>query len=339
MRREGGWRLGSDMSTPHAASGAVLPAKLAWDLGTLEIRTWGVETALRPIIRNITSLVNTKTRRRRKGCSKRSASLVMAVEVATSNFVEKGEIIARENAEARADIEAVVADIRVHGASLVEASRDFARDPCSSVRRGQVVRAAQELLAAVTRLLILADMLDVHLLIIKVEAARRDLEFLASVTSQKQLMEAMRRLESSVAVLSQLAHTRQREVKDPVLRDGLAAARATLVRGSPQLLSSANVAVRYPELAQARHNRDTLHRQLCGALDTIHSIASGQHQHPGDTRAGAAAEDTLLQLLTRVRDCCRNNSTTCLTEAETKTEIEDKVDIANTSNALHLVCT
>ena len=335
MRREGDWRLGSDMS-----GDTVVPAKLAWDLGTLEIRTWGVETALRPIIRNITSLVNTKTRRqRRKGCSKRSASLVMAVEVATSNFVEKGEIIARENAEARADIEAVVADIRVHGASLVEASRDFARDPCSSVRRGQVVRAAQELLAAVTRLLILADMLDVHLLIIKVEAARRDLEFLASVTSQKQLMEAMRRLESSVALLSQLAHTRQREVKDPVLRDGLAAARATLVRGSPQLLSSANVAVRYPELAQARHNRDTLHRQLCAALDTIHSIASGQHQPPGDTRAGAAAEDTLLQLLTRVRDCCRNNSTTCLTEAETRTEIEDKVDIANISNALHPVCT
>ena len=24
----------------------VVPAKLAWDLGTLEIRTWGVETAL-----------------------------------------------------------------------------------------------------------------------------------------------------------------------------------------------------------------------------------------------------------------------------------------------------
>ena len=58
-----------------------------------------------------------------------------------------------------------------------------------------MVRAAQELLTSVTRLLILADMLDVHLLMLKVDTARQDLQYLASVTNQKQLMEGMRRLE------------------------------------------------------------------------------------------------------------------------------------------------
>lgn len=41
------------------------------------------------------------------------------------------------------------------------ASSEFADDPCSSVKRGTMVRAARALLSAVTRLLILADMADV----------------------------------------------------------------------------------------------------------------------------------------------------------------------------------
>ena len=45
------------------------------------------------------------------------------------------------------------------------AAREFAEDPTSSVKRGNMVRAARNLLSAVTRLLILADMVDVHRLL------------------------------------------------------------------------------------------------------------------------------------------------------------------------------
>lgn len=241
----------------------IIPAKLSWNLDNLEIKTWGVEMALRPIVKNITSLVKTNRKpSRKKGCSKKSAALVKAVEIATVNFVEKGEMIARENHDAAGDIMAVVGDIRAHGQALMLASRDFSCDPCSSVRRGQMVRAAQELLTSVTRLLILADMLDVHLLLLKVNTARQDLQYMAGVTNQKQLMEGMRRLERSVSQLSHHAGLRQRELKDPVMKDGLAAARAVLIRGSPMLLSSCNVSVRYPDLCQAAANRETIHRSV-----------------------------------------------------------------------------
>ena len=46
-----------------------------------------------------------------------------------------------------------------------ESASEFAEDPCSSMKRGAMVRAARALLSAVTRLLILADMVDVHLLL------------------------------------------------------------------------------------------------------------------------------------------------------------------------------
>ena len=48
---------------------------------------------------------------------------------------------------------------------MSRAAREFAEDPCSSVKRGNMVRAARSLLSAVTRLLILADMVDVHRLL------------------------------------------------------------------------------------------------------------------------------------------------------------------------------
>lgn len=44
-------------------------------------------------------------------------------------------------------------------------SSEFADDPCSSLKRTAMIRAAHTLLSAVTRLLILADMVDVYLLL------------------------------------------------------------------------------------------------------------------------------------------------------------------------------
>jgi Vinculin family len=51
------------------------------------------------------------------------------------------------------------------GEQMRVASVEFASDPCSSMKRGAMVRAARALLSSVTRLLIIADMVDVHLLI------------------------------------------------------------------------------------------------------------------------------------------------------------------------------
>lgn len=51
--------------------------------------------------------------------------------------------------------------IHFAGETMRIASSEFADDPCSSVKRGTMVRAARALLSAVTRLLILADMADV----------------------------------------------------------------------------------------------------------------------------------------------------------------------------------
>lgn len=52
------------------------------------------------------------------------------------------------------------------------AAREFSEEPCASSKRGAMVRAARNLLSAVTHLLVLADMVDVHLLLKSLRVVR-----------------------------------------------------------------------------------------------------------------------------------------------------------------------
>lgn len=148
----------------------------------------------------VTTLVNTKgSSKKKKGRSKRAHVLVAAVEKATGNFIEKGEQIAYENPDIQQEMLVAVDEVRKTGETMSAASREFAEDPCSSLKRGNMVRAARNLLSAVTRLLILADMVDVHRLLKSLRVVEDDLERLRGASSQAELEEGK--------------HTRQPEIK------------------------------------------------------------------------------------------------------------------------------
>ena len=67
---------------------------LNWNTKNLEIRTRTVERTLEPLVMQVTTLVSSKSPTKKKGKSKRAIVLVAAVERATQDFVEKGEMIA-----------------------------------------------------------------------------------------------------------------------------------------------------------------------------------------------------------------------------------------------------
>ena len=188
---------------------------MKWNPKNLEIKTRTVEKTLEPLVMQVTTLVSSKTSQKKKGKSKRAHVLVAAVERATENFVERGEIIAVENPEIKTEMLGAVEEVRTTGAAMSSSAREFASDPCSSVKRGNMVRASRNLLSAVTRLLILADMIDVHLLMKKLRRVEADLEFLKSVSSQAELLEGMDRFGRSAADLMSQAAKRQYELKDP----------------------------------------------------------------------------------------------------------------------------
>jgi catenin alpha len=64
----------------------------------------------------VTTLVNTKgPSKKKKGRSKRAHVLVAAVEKATENFIEKGELIAYENPDIKQEMLSAVEEVRKTG--------------------------------------------------------------------------------------------------------------------------------------------------------------------------------------------------------------------------------
>lgn len=114
------------------------------------------------------------------------------MEKATENFIERGEQIANENPDIKQEMLIAVDEVRKTGEIMRTAAREFSEDPCSSLKRGNMVRAARNLLSAVTRLLILADMVDVHLLLKSLRVVEDDLNNLRNASSQDELLNNMR---------------------------------------------------------------------------------------------------------------------------------------------------
>ncbi|XP_064630092.1 catenin alpha-2-like isoform X2 [Lineus longissimus] len=282
----------SPLTTPPTGS-----MQIRWDPKNLEIRTMSVEKTLEPLVTQVTTLVNQKgPSRKKKGRSKKAHVLSAAVQRATENFIEKGEEIANENPEIKNEMLAAVDDVRKTGEQMRVASQDFADDPCSSMKRGAMVRAARALLSSVTRLLILADMVDVHLLLITLKNVEGDLDQLCNATSQQELMTRFRKFGKSIMELSDRAGRRQNDLKDPRRRDDLASARATLKKNSMLLLTTSKAYVRHPELPAAKANRDYVYKQVCDAVNLIEGVAqatgtSEAHPYEGVGELAAALEE------------------------------------------------
>nr|XP_022914685.1 catenin alpha isoform X3 [Onthophagus taurus] len=254
---------------------------LKWDPKNLQIRTMSVEKTLEPLVLQVTTLVNTKgPSKKKKGKSKRANALVSTVEKATENFIQKGEQIAYENKDITQEMLSAVDEVRKTGNAMSIAAREFSEDPCSSSKRGNMVRAARNLLSAVTRLLILADMVDVHLLLKSLHVVEGDIEKLKNASSQDELLKNIKDFSRSANDLMNQAHKRQQELKDLQLRDDLAAARAVLKKHSTMLLTASKVYVRHPELAAAKANRDYVLKQVCEAVNTISDVAQGRTPQP-----------------------------------------------------------
>uniref|UniRef100_A0A671X272 Catenin alpha-2 n=1 Tax=Sparus aurata TaxID=8175 RepID=A0A671X272_SPAAU len=275
---------------------ATSPILLKWDPKSLEIRTLTVERLLEPLVTQVTTLVNTSNKgpsSKKKGRSKKAHVLAVSVEQATQNFLEKGEQIAKDSQDLKEELIAAVEDVRKQGELTMRiASSEFADDPCSSVKRGTMVRAARALLSAVTRLLILADMADVMRLLSHLKIVR------AIITLYSAKRNVLLQQHSAVVMKPcQLVKcsSPSQELKDPQCRDEMAAARGALKKNATMLYTASQAFLRHPDVAATRANRDYVFKQVQEAIGGISSAA--QATSPTDEKHGHAGIGELAAAL------------------------------------------
>uniref|UniRef100_A0A183EFA1 Vinculin n=1 Tax=Gongylonema pulchrum TaxID=637853 RepID=A0A183EFA1_9BILA len=158
---------------------------------------------------------------------------------------------------------------------LVGAGHDFVAETSSTERRSRAIRAARNLLGAVARLLIMADMVDVHMMLANVNKAREIMDRLVTAESKQELCELFGSLQSCLEQVDESIRRRILELRDPAEQDDLQAARAWLKLNTNIMCTASTAYIRHPEVDQVRMNRDFAHSQITQALQAIVDILQG----------------------------------------------------------------
>ncbi|CAK7305167.1 catenin alpha-3 isoform X4 [Vulpes vulpes] len=256
---------------------AETPITLNIDPQDLQVQTFTVEKLLEPLIIQVTTLVNCPQNpsNRKKGRSKRARVLLASVEEATWNLLDKGEKIAQEATVLKEELASALEEVRKESEALKVSAERFADDPCYLPKREAVVQAARALLAAVTRLLILADMIDVMCLLQHVSAFQRTFESLKNVSNKSDLQKTYQKLGKELENLDYLAFKRQQDLKSPNQRDEIAGARASLKQNSPLLHSICSACLEHSDVASLKASKDTVCEEIHNALNVISNASQG----------------------------------------------------------------
>ncbi|UJR28554.1 hypothetical protein I4U23_009788 [Adineta vaga] len=248
-----------------------------------QIKTWSVQRTLDPLVAQVTSLISDQPSSKKKGRSKRAHLLVANVIQATDNFINKANEIAHENPEMRNDLLQSMEEVKRSGDEMAVLSKEFADDPCSKPKRQQMIVAARALLTSVTRLLILADLVDVQLILRSIRLVEDDLQRIYDASNQEELVHFYKQYGKDIIDLSQHAQRRQQDLVDRMEQESLAAARGTIKRTSMMLLTASKAYLRHPEIPYARENRDFVYNQVRDAVGVISSITQGRPVPPTQT--------------------------------------------------------
>ncbi|XP_041346008.1 catenin alpha-3 isoform X2 [Pyrgilauda ruficollis] len=251
--------------------------KLKIDPRNLQIQTFTVEKLLEPLIIQVTTLVNCPQNpsTKKKGRSKRARVLLASVEEATWNLLDKGEKIAKEAVVFKEELHAALADVRKESRALQVSAEAFTSDPCSLPRRQAVVPAARSLLAAVTRLLVLADMVDVAYLLQHLAVFQRTFESLKNVSSKSDLQKTYQKFQKDLENLDYLAYKRQQDLKSSNQRDEIAAARVSLKENSAFLHSICSACLEHSDVASLTASKDSICNEIQNALNVISNASQG----------------------------------------------------------------
>uniref|UniRef100_A0A669PUA0 Catenin alpha 3 n=1 Tax=Phasianus colchicus TaxID=9054 RepID=A0A669PUA0_PHACC len=210
---------------------------------------------------------------KKKGRSKRARVLLASVEEATWNLLDKGEKIAEEATVLKEELHAALADVQKE--TLKISAESFTSDPCYLPKRQAVVQTARSLLTAVTRLLILADMVDVAYLLEHLTVFQRTFETLRNVSSKSDLQNTYQKFQKDLENLDYLAYKRQQDLKSSDQRDEIAAARATLKENSSLLHSICSACLEHSDVASLTASKDSICNEIQNALNVISNASQG----------------------------------------------------------------
>ncbi|RUS91163.1 hypothetical protein EGW08_001076, partial [Elysia chlorotica] len=247
---------------------------------TLEIRTKSVEQTLVPLVTQITTLVNHKERPRLTEKQQHALEKVgQAVSSAVDRFVSVGQSIAEENLDIKADMCLACHDARLAGATIhrltaCKSSVDGEDGAVMAADKTAMVRAARQLLSAITKVLLLADKVVVKQLLASKDKVIRSLLQVEGVNNFTDFVSAFSQFGKDMVELAHLSGDRQSDLKSDKHRAQMGSARAILEKSTMMLLLSCKTCLRHPDCSSARHTRQGVFSLIRQSLDLIQAVVT-----------------------------------------------------------------
>ena len=249
-----------------------------WDPRDIQIRTRGLQLSLEPVVVAVRDLVSQQRDIKQKQRSRRSLKVIRAVERAVETFLRTGTSIARENpAHSPALLEAV-REVEVAGLDLSRQAAQFSSSPLQLEVRAVMMEAARTLLSAVTKLVMLADHVDVMKIIQTVADTQRRL---AQLPGSRPGLTGVREVERKVGDLLEMTGRRQEDLLDPAECEALARVRASLATSSARLRSRSDLAV----------------SEVSRALERLQSVLQHHGHYQGEEEVVVLKEDDVEEVV------------------------------------------
>ncbi|XP_075971719.1 alpha-catenin related isoform X7 [Anticarsia gemmatalis] len=254
-----------------------------------QIKTRSIERTLLPLIKQISCLVASRGEAAAGGAAVQRVGA--AVCCAVERFVAVGETIADDNPDVRHSMVLACKEARAAGRAIERV--------CAGADGAGMVSAARALLAAVTRVLLLADMVVVRQLLLAKDKVARSLDRLESVSNFAEFVRAFTEFGGGMVELARLTAERRADLRDERRRAQVAAARNVLERSTLMLLTSSKTCLRHPGSASARENRDTVFCQMRRAMDLIHYVVRdglpGHEEHSHEMKPFSDSHEQAAQ--------------------------------------------
>lgn len=237
------------------------------------------------VLKQITQLINevtniTETFPLKPGQT--TEGLVATLDAAVANFLQTGSFAISKCPIANSDPRAIdllheaLGAVQDTGQVMIQTGRDFVRDSTSTNKRAIATNSGRNLLTAVAKFLILADSIDVKVIVDKVDEVRETAHQMIEADTKIKVDDLYNLLISQIEELDITVRRRAIDLVKPNQRDDLLAARSALRQTAPLLYTSTRTFVRHPEHEEARRNRDYTADEMHSALNALESVLNGQ---------------------------------------------------------------
>nr|KAG5702399.1 hypothetical protein BaRGS_027486 [Batillaria attramentaria] len=229
----------------------------------------------------ITTLVNHREKPRLSEKTQQALERVgQAVNMAVGRFVAVGESIVEDHPELRAEMDDACREARAAGESIQQqtAMGSQAGEASASTRttadKTAMVRAARQLLSAITKVLLLADRIVIKQLIASKDRVLQCLAQVESVTSFQDFVATFSQFGKHMVELAHLSGDRQNDLKSEKQRAQMGSARAILEKSTMMLLTSCKTCLRHPECRTAALNREAVFLMIRNSLDLVQRVVT-----------------------------------------------------------------